>query len=258
MLDTEIIELIHKDIDGELDDGGKSRLLEYLRENDEANSLYSNLYALAKNLDQQSQIAPPSDLKQNIISKINPDLYQNSLQKKTKVFRLGDVFTEQKIRQFLAYAAVLIIGFSISVLLLKSSPTSQQNDFQKILGTIGMEDVDRVNSVHVDFDELKGRVNLKEADSIVWLEFDLNSNNKFNTEITYEPEHLVFELFRPFNPDILHLKHAKNNLNITTAQPFILSFAKKTDAASHLKFSIRSNSQTSEDFELSTSKSPIQ
>ncbi len=253
MINTTILELIHKDIDGELKGDEKSRLILYLAEDEEANKFYLELHALAKSLDQIPQVEAPADLKSNIISQINPELYRKPAQKETKIFNIGNMFTQQRIRTILVYAAVLIIGFSISVLLIESPGPSDYDDFHKILGTMGMaEDAEviGIQSMPVQFDELKGAVDLKEADSIVWVEFNITSKSEYHTQVFYEPDHLKFILFRPINPDKLILKHTDNHLDVITAQPFILSFIKNSKTTSHLRFSIHQNDQKSKNFEF--------
>jgi hypothetical protein len=253
MVEKHIIELINKDIDGELDPEEKTRFLQLIQNNQEANDLYQELSALSHDLDNQSQIKPPRELKQNILKKIDPDLYKKS-QKKTNDYKGQRIFALPGVRTILSYAAMLIIGFSIAFLLMFPSKNSDQSDMYKVLGTIGMKEFPAVQSIPIDLNNLRGKVMLKEADSYVWLEFDFDTRSTFDTKIIYETAAMKFLIIRPYNPENMKLSLSGNKIDIITDRRFVLTFEKISEKQSLFILTFQVDNFSPKSFEITTSQ----
>jgi hypothetical protein len=241
MIDTSIIDLMHKEIDGEITPEEKSTLEIYLAENPDANKRYHDLLAVDKNLQKLEDVDPPTDLKSNILSNIDPELYSQDKQNKGTIINFNTWFTQRNIRNILAYAAVFIVGICISPLFLFPPTADNYQDLKDIYGTIGIDGYENLSIDHsqkVNLYGISGSIDMRESTNIVWLESNLQADKSFTIQILYRPQELVFSLFKPLDPEKISFEHSENKLTITTAKPFILSFTKNSKTASLLKIAL--------------------
>ena len=77
MIPEKTIELIHKEIDGELTSNEKSSLQDLLKNDPEAQKLYDNLMSTAGHLEKMPDIDPPPDLKEGIMAGLDENLYRS-------------------------------------------------------------------------------------------------------------------------------------------------------------------------------------
>jgi len=232
---------MHKDIDGNITPEEKSILKDFLTENLEADEMFNELLAVKNNLQKLPEVEPPIDLKDNILSNINTDLYSREKKINGTIIKLNSWFTQRNIKNVLAYAAVFIIGICISALVLFPRTSENYQYLNDVYGTIGANDYEALGVKQfktVDQLGLSGSLGMKESNNIIWLESNILSDRSFTVQVFYQPKELAFVLFKPLDPEKITFEQSNNILTITTTKPFILSFAQKTKTESHLKIAL--------------------
>ena len=246
---------MHKDIDGESTPEEKSILKDFLAKNSEADDMYNELLAVTKNLQKVPDIEPPVELKNNFLSRINPDLYSQEKKRNATIINFYSWFTQRNLRQVLAYAAVFIVGICISPLFLFPPTADNSQSLKDVYGTIGVKDYENLiikQTEHVNKYGISGSVKMKESKNIVWIESKLLSENSFTVQISYQPKELVLILLRPLDPEKIVFEHQENKLTITTTKPFILSFTKNNKTESLLKITVNPSSSNRLEYEFLT------
>jgi hypothetical protein len=244
MIDTKILELMHQEIDGEIKNEDKTRLRAYMNKNPEAEKTYQTLLETVRNLEAVQEVEPPANLKEDILNQINPNLYINGKNRSdtTPIFQL--IFSQKNMRRALALAAVFVLGFCISPLVLYPPIAEKQGKSQDISGTIGIPDYDMVSNVQskmINLGQISGMIELKESENFLWIEVDLDSDKKIEAKINYNNTHIQVKSFLPYNPDEIVFQHTGNEILVTTSRSFILSFTRKTDMKSNLNISLHSS-----------------
>ncbi len=255
MIDSTMIEMMHKDIDGVITSKEETLLRMYLADNIEARDMYEELQALTITLRKISEVKPPADLKNSILSKIDPNLYSRDKKTNAAIFNFGTLFNQQNVRTILAYAAVFIVGLCISPLFLFPPTANNYQNLNEINGSIGVNDSKNLpisQSKQVDQYGISGSVDMKESNNIVWIESKLLSENSFTVQISYQPKELVLILLRPLDPEKIVFEHQENKLTITTTKPFILSFTKNNKTESLLKITVNPSRSNRLEYEFLT------
>ena len=162
------------------------------------------------------------------------------------------IFPWPVFQKVISYAAVLIIGFSISFLLTFPKDSTDQSEMYKIMGTMGNKEVISTISQQINLESIKGIVNLKETNANMWIEFDLKSSLRFDTKIIYNKADITFLMFRPQSPETLSLMHADNTLIVSSDHPFILYFKKEKQANTPFNISFILDDSVIQSFQLLT------
>lgn len=175
MIEQRILELIHADLDGELDAAARSELQQALHADPEAQALHAQLAKMAGALGRMPPVAPPAGLQQQILQATRPSA-------KVLPFR-------ERRQQFVRYAMALAAGMIIATVGIGFSGGSRLGlDPDQLVGTIGGRDdapAAPASKIALQAPGLTGTVGLGEVDGRWQLVFDLSSEQPVTVTAAY-------------------------------------------------------------------------
>jgi len=192
MIDEKYIELIHKEIDGIIRPDELRMLKTYLNENPEAQTLYRELQQTVQLLNQVEEIEPSVNLKEKIMSSIDPNKSEIPRRKTASVSFMSRWFVKPVYTFALGMiAGLLIYGLVVENMIQKNSP-----DTNGLYGTIGMKESmsgKKAQKVSVLLPEIKGTISMRQAESVVKLEANLTTPYECDLILEYDPSLIRFD-----------------------------------------------------------------
>ena len=185
-IEERIIELINADIDGEITSDEKTELDGILESDADARALHQELSGLCETLDSNEQLDPPPHLRHVIMNQI-----PNDQQQEPETGWLRALFVTPAVR----YAATFAAGVVMAVLIIDSGQIQEArlDDVSNLVGTMGDGPV--VASVAINRSEVAGRVDLKRAEPMMILDFNLSTNGPIDIVATYSDRTVWFNGF---------------------------------------------------------------
>jgi hypothetical protein len=226
--------LIHQEIDGEIPEKDRIKLLKYLDGNPEAKSLYQNLEKTSDLLGTVPEIEPSPHLKKHIMNSID---FRTTASEKPFSSSLASRFKTFLSRPYprLAYALVLgiIIGFLFTSIFLGNFIRQNKIDISDLYGTIGLKNLDAFNTVMttpVDVSGIQGSVEVKEYRNVVAVKVSLKAHSVFDTHLSFNPELIQFVSFKPLSPSMITLKAERNSIGVLQSHEikYLFFFSKRT------------------------------
>lgn len=190
-IDPRYIELIHADIDGEIDAAGKAELDAFLAENPEGRAAHEGMVALSRSLEEIPELDPPAHLKHVIMNMAPPakaaaPAAPGFLERMLSTRALGYVGT---------FAAGVI--FSLAVVSSNDISTGVFDDVTGLVGT--MADSQFVAAEHDSFalneSAVAGAVVLRSKGSLLILDFDLVAHEPVEIDVRYADRTIWFNGF---------------------------------------------------------------
>lgn len=179
MVDERTLELIHAEIDGELDAIGRAELERRLQGAPEARALRDELGRISGSLDRLPEITPPDDLSARILS---------ATPRPTATVVPFPRRATPIVRYSLAFAAGLMVAAIGWSTIQNERPTFDPN---QLVGTMGRQAQHpagaAVATVLAATPEIRGTVTLRPADGAWLLLFDLDSAQPVTVSAAYGP-----------------------------------------------------------------------
>lgn len=210
-LDEKTIELIHANIDGELQPNEKAELEAFLATSEAGRALDTELRELASLLDTQELLDPPPHVRHVVM---------NSLPKSTPEPEakapgfLHSLFAVPALR----YAATFAAGVVMTVAIVDSGQI-QQGAFDDVTGLVGtISDAENMGpgvfteTIHKS--DVAGTVTLRRADPILIIDFDLSTNGPIDIVATYNDRAVWFKGFAQLESAGTSVSTDGSNINI--------------------------------------------
>lgn len=188
-VNQESIDLINADIDGEISHADKETLDAFLAENSEGHTLHSELATLRDSIESVEAVSPPPHLRHVIMNSVKPT------PKKTRSPGFLQVLLATPA---LKYTATFAAGVILTLSAVSSDQFSNRafDDVTGLVGTIADPVSGGIlNSVVVDNANIVGRVSLRDAGSMLILDFDLVANGPVEIEADYGDRSIWFNGF---------------------------------------------------------------
>lgn len=195
MIENTYIELMHKEIDGIIDQEEKDKLSSYLRDNNEAAQYYRDLVQTTDLLKEVPEINPPENLKYRILGSLNWQLYSPSQKTSSQNSFSWNWFFRPGYKLAYSFALGVVVGvlvFALAMPLMKSSVTLDTND---LYGTIGLETkkgVKDLQHIPIQLNEIGGNIYLKKFNKFIIFEIELESQMQNKLWLGYEPSDYQF------------------------------------------------------------------
>jgi hypothetical protein len=188
MIEDRHIELIHAELDGELNSEQRADLSRVLLANPEARSLRDELNRLFGALAQLEDAEPPRELHASVLNAIGAR--PGAVQSVRRSWYTSPVFR---------YAAVFVGGLLASAILL--GPGARQAggpDVSELVGTIGGQHAAGraapIDRVKLEFAQVSGAVNSYRVDGQLVVELDLTANGPIEVVAAHAGESVHFSL----------------------------------------------------------------
>jgi hypothetical protein len=189
-IDPRTIELIHADIDGEIDAEDKAHLEAFLAGSAEGRALHTEFLALAQSLDALGELDPPAHLKHVLL---------NAAPARTPTARRPGLWSRLFPAPALGYLGIFAAGVLLTLALVDSSEISNRA-FDDVTGLVGtVADLEAIGpslaSVVVDQDEVAGTVTLRSRGPLLILDFDLSAQESVEIVARYSDSTIWFNGF---------------------------------------------------------------
>jgi hypothetical protein len=189
-IDPKYFELIQADIDGEINDAGKTELENFLAESEEGRAVYEELETLCRSLDSMPSIDPPQHLRHVLLNqapiKAPPQPEQSFLQR---------IFSGPA----LGYVGVFGAGVALTLALVDSNQISQ-GAFDEVTGLVGTIADTKFSapehgSISIDESEVAGTVTLRSQGPLLIVDFDLSARQPVEIVAGYSDKSIWFNGF---------------------------------------------------------------
>lgn len=235
---SKYIELINKEIDGEITSAEKEQLTQVISNDAQARKSYQELVNIASRLNDVELIDPPRSLFSKIQRSIDPDLY------KTHTNHLPGFW--QELQQFLlpkrniafAFVSGLLIGLFCIFIFYHNEPGSDFN----LSGAIGLTTVIDQQQFSVYQNTITGNYALKRDQKLVSLDLNINTSTPCQVNLTYPQKGLQLTDFRSDSPQPVRMNSDSNGLNleVTNDAGFTLIFKNDTAESGYITLEITS------------------
>ena len=189
-IDPKYFELIQADIDGEIDDAGKTELENFLAESQEGRAVYEELETVCRSLDSMPTIDPPAHLRHVLLNqapvKTAPQPMPGFLQRLFSGPALG-------------YAGVFAAGVALTLALVDSDQVTKGafDDVTGLVGTIANPNftAPKHDIVTIDQSEVAGTVTLRSTGPLLIVDFDLSTRRPIDIVAAYSDKTIWFNGF---------------------------------------------------------------
>jgi hypothetical protein len=235
MIDDKYLQLIHQEIDGEIGSKERSNLHNYLSQNAEARAVYEELMNANELMNYLHPVEPPRELTHRIMESIDHSRYAV---KDTIGFKFSEIVTwisAPNRKPAYAFAMGLIIGLVLSATLIVVFFEEQSVNLTDVYGTISNVDtktIETITSSQLNTPQLKGEINLKRLEELIWFEISLQSEYKYDLTLSFNKENLTFIAYRPSHAAAVSFINQNDTLKLTASEhiDFDLFFNKDRDA----------------------------
>lgn len=181
MSEQRLVELIHAEIDGELDAAGRAELSQLLLADPDARQLREQMVALCHQLDALPQEEAPPALSDSVLRVLDE---RGEFSRRARPAAQG-----------WRYAAMFAGGLALGAAafnLDRAQPPS--TDFADLVGTMAQrtEHTDDGSQLQIDEKDLHGSVSLRAEGSLLMLEFDIQSPHPVRVVATHEGYEVAF------------------------------------------------------------------
>jgi hypothetical protein len=194
------IELVNREISGEITPQEAAELRRYLEEDPEARKMRRELHKTSELLGGVEDVEPPAYLKHHIMNSVDFSRYRS--RKRRPVIELLGRARRLGLRPRLAYAFVagVAVGLVLFSVFLPGSLENRYPDLSDLYATIGMTKsvgFSPTEHLNLDLPEAKGRVDLMRSADLLILEFSVRSPREFEVRLLYDPAEARFNGLRP-------------------------------------------------------------
>jgi hypothetical protein len=189
-IDEKTIELINADIDGEIQPDEKAELEAFLATSEAGRALHKKLRSLCATLDAEELLEPPQHLRHVVINSLpNP---------KPEIESPGFLHSLIAVPA-LRYGAVFAAGVVMAIAIVDSGQIRQDalDDVGILVGTISNPDdmAPGIDSEVIHKADVAGTVTLRQADSILIIDFDLSTKGPVDIVASYDDKTVWFNGF---------------------------------------------------------------
>jgi len=185
----DIVELIHKNIDGLLTEEEKAAFEKLISEDSEAAALYQELSQMSDILAQAQPETPPAYLSKHIMNSLAPDRYQVK-PKNTFVSSAKKYLAVINLRMLYAFSSGLAVAAVVFVLYLTSAGNRNVGDYNVLQGALVRNNtenqVSQMVEIPISFDGLEGIAKFRKMNMCIGVEIELNSSNRYQIEINFD------------------------------------------------------------------------
>jgi hypothetical protein len=253
LIETKWIEIINRQLDGELSEKEEAELVEYIKKNQEAQQFYSEQRRMIRYLNGVPEVNPPAGLKNAVMTGISESAHMHHENRPAPVLDSRNWFSRETMKVIISHAAFLLIGFGIAAYFIQTSSSKPLIDLNQLSGTIGLtrQALNQSGFVNtVEFQQFKGHVDQKQNKSEAWIKFNFSSGNEYKINLIYDPQVLCLRVFIPSDSKYIFLENTEKKLAVHSEGSFFLAFTKLESQRSDLKVEITEASGKIERFVL--------
>jgi hypothetical protein len=236
MIDKKYLQLMHKQIDGEITQHEFAELQNYLSRHEEARAIYEELIQTNEMLNRVPAIDPPGELSKLIMNSIDPQRYAVKDRMRFEYSQIFNWFATPNRKPAYAFAVGLVIGLLVYALLMVALFKEQSINITDVYGTIGHIDSNRLETVQttsIETEQVQGSINLKRLDDLICFEITLKCESSCDLTLAFDKKDLRFIGYHPSQPTQIKFENQENSIKVAASEgiQFDLFFNKLRDAA---------------------------
>jgi len=198
MIDNKYIELMNKEIDGEITKAEQEKLNRYLSANPEAQNFYDELRQTSDLLGTIPRVEPSPNIKKYVMNSI--DLTRYSTSKNPSKFRslVLSLFAKPSPKLAYAFALGIVVGILMYLVVLENVISKRGIDVTDFYGTIGISEktgFKTLKAIPIALPEINGTIAIKRLENIFVIETDLNALQETEIQLEYDESYLQFSHF---------------------------------------------------------------
>ena len=239
------LNLIHRELDGELVPSERTELNRALKKDPELKKYRDELIKMNHTLNQIPPLQPSQGLKERIIDSINFNRYKYREHEKNWVTTiLGNVFGP---RYRLAYGLVagIFIGMIVSFLFMPDLLTPPQTSLNDLYGTIGIHESELhvLQELSITQNTYQGSIKVKSYWNIVGFEITFKTAHETEIQLEYNKDLIVFRGITTLESERSAFESSDNLITLTSAQEgnFLILFEKLSKHIFPLTLKINQN-----------------
>jgi len=210
-------ELMNKAVDGVINSKEQQELDDYLSVNLDEKQRFEQMKDLDDYLALITEEEPPSDLKSNILNSINSRKYTE--RKESLIARLSSVFTSNfKFRYAYTFAAGMVVGIIIFVLILNTGSGSRILDPNDLTGTLLLDgqakDFKNLDEISFKKDNCSGTYRVDERTNLIIIQVNVISQDQVTLDFFFSEGDLVFKGFRQLESHVNNVSSAHTNISL--------------------------------------------
>ena len=236
MKSDEFIELVNKEISGEMTTQESARLERYLKDNPQARKTRRELHEATDLLGQVGDIEPPPHLKRHIMNSVDFSRYRR--QEKRPVLGFFGRVRGLGFRPRFAYAfaAGVAVGLAVFYIALSGSWEAYSPDLSGLYAAIGVSKDANFRSIErlpLDLPEAQGHFDLIRSGDLLICEVSLASTNPYEVRVLYDPAEVLFNGFRPEagSRSLTEVGEGRLSASGSGEGRFLISLTKVTESA---------------------------
>lgn len=249
MIDEKFVELIHKEIDGDLSDRERAELESFLSRNAEAQALQRDLTKMSQALTEVSAEEPPVNLKKRIMNAIPSNRYALQQKSFAQTFFPGLKFNFK-------YAYVFVYGLAFGIVataaILNLRPGINASDVSgALVVNQSTEQASLLKEINLNNSNLSGTITIRTARGLVLSEINLQSNTNVDVQMQFDPEHLRFQEMKNLQTEPIQLNVESSDLQLSgNVVRCTLAFLNPTESESSLRVVVSQNGDTIADEQI--------
>ncbi|NIR50163.1 hypothetical protein GWO43_16800 [candidate division KSB1 bacterium] len=218
MIDQKYLELINKDVDGNISSSEKSKLEAYLVDNPKARKIHRELIQLSKMLNQMEDVPPNPNLKKGVLNSIQVNKYAKKKTRSTFGSRLRSPNWRLNYNLAVSFAAGLVLGLLVFAILNQSLNKLRSFNDPELIGSIVLKDVasklEPVDRVQIKENGVSATFETLVAQDVVLLEASVTTPPNTDMALEFEDADLHFRSFSQSKDAHTNLELLKNRLEL--------------------------------------------
>jgi len=196
MIDKNYIDLMHRELDGELSKSERETLQIFLNKNPEARQLFLELKQTVSVLEGIPPVTPPARLKTNILNAVRQK-QQKSIPSKTIPLPTKNhpSFLKSKMRLALAFATGFLVAFILTALLFRQNSIQPLPTFGEVQGTIGLvseSEMLPITEFPINSQEVEGSLVWGRLNQFYGIKLKLNSALPGELDVKFPESKMVY------------------------------------------------------------------
>lgn len=197
MNEEDLLDLIEKELSGNLARDERVRLQDYLETDPEARRLHRHIVETAGVLERVPDLGVPPGLKQRIMDSIDARRYRAHGRARADLPFWRRMFT-LRVRLAYAFAIGVLVGAVVYSQMIAEGPVNGSPDRRQLYGLIAGREVGALgeaDAVSVDGPGVRGEIRLLRAAGLVVVDQGLRSEKGLEVNLTFDPRVMRFEGF---------------------------------------------------------------
>jgi len=251
MVDEKYVELMQKEIDGDISYFEKARLANYLKGNEEARDLRKSLREIHQCLIEEPLIESPKSLRENVMRQVMPRPRPtiNPLGSRQGVWE--SLVARFKLQPAIPFAVGVAMGVLALVPVISQNQEGARVDTTRLIGTLLNSDLDTkvIDHKQISFGLVKGGVEVRTFEGWVLVDVALMSPDQVSLVLNYDTDDIAFYGLTNIDRGATFVETSDRELRLTHTgiRHYYLAFTDNPDRVSEIAIRVEAGGEAYEE-----------